>query len=570
MKTFNIIACIIVLLLALVSAVFSYFLYEKRVQFVEGWQMMSTAIHQSATTIDKQSDQKFAPKLTQEQLSHKNYDQATLQAALNNLQTQSRLFVEKYEHAIAAWEAMTAAIQASAKIMDEKLGTTAAETTLTPEALVFNNTDFAIENYQAKFAQLVTLTQNFATTYNTGWEAMSETLRSNAAVLSDISPAPEVDFATQNFDAARFQEQMAALARQSAEVARKYADLQRQLAETRQKLATRERELADMTARYNNEQRVRRQAEADRDLYKRQRDVMAEGLAQIGKKTGAGRGHEATSDFTGRDTYGPRVRKVVSQVAHVVDNREAIGNQLVALARANGETLNKQALFAASAQQLPSAIAPLVRVIEKQRKARQVYANALSRIGGWLGVQFRDDLTKPETNPAPVVSKADAKVKESEQRRQQLVAAAEAKRQDEATISRHEATIRRHEATINELRRTLQLDESEDAAKVKNWEPGSKESRQALVGTVTKVSPEFGYIVIDFGRETVVYQQIGNRSIPVNPHLTDGLKFNITRGENEFIATITLNNFGDTESTADIPPSKVGMIQVGDKVTFTE
>jgi len=120
------------------------------------------------------------------------------------------------------------------------------------------------------------------------------------------------------------------------------------------------------------------------------------------------------------------------------------------------------------------------------------------------------------------------------------------------------------------LRRALQLDESEDAAKVKNWEPGSKEARQALVGTVTKVSPEFGYIVIDFGRETVVYQQIGNLSIPVNPHLTDGLKFNITRGENEFIATITLNNVGDTESTADIPPSKVGMIQVGDKVTFTE
>ncbi len=570
MKTFNIIACIIVLILALVSAVFSYFLYEKRVQFVDGWEQMSKAIHQSATTIDRQSDQKYAPKLTPEQLSHKNYDQAALQAALNNLTQQSNLFVQKYENAIEAWNTMTAAIQASARIMDGPMGGNTAQTTLTPEALVFNNNEFDIADYQARFARLTALTRSFATMYATGWEAMSNTLQTNARVLGKIVPAPATDFATQNFDAGKFRQQMNALARQSAEVARKYAELQAELARTQAELSQTQRNLANMTQRYNTEKSNRERIEAERNNLRAQRDYMANGLAQIGKKTGAGAGHEVQADFQKDQGYQARVQKVVSRVVQIVDNREAIGNQLVALARNNGETLNKQTLFAAASAQVPDAIAPLLRVIDKQRKARQAYANALSRIAGMLGIQFRDDLTKAETNPAPIVTASQAKVNESEQRRRQLVAAAEAKRQDEATIARHEATIRRHEATIAELSRTLQLGESQDAAQVKIWGVGSKEARQALVGTVTKVSKEFGYIVIDFGTKSIVLQQIGNQTLQINPQLTDGLKFNITRGENEFIAEITLNNVGENESTADIPPSKVDMIQVGDKVTFAE
>ncbi len=570
MKTFNIVACIIVLILALVSAVFSYFLYEKRVQFVDGWQQMSEAIHKSAKTIDRQSDQEFAPKLTPQVLSHKTYAQDTLRAALKNLQDQSSLFVQKYENAIAAWNAMTAAIQASAKIMDAPLGSKAAEETLSPEALVFNNKDFEIENYEAKFAQLTALTNKFATMYATGWAAMSRTLQNNARVLGKISPAPATDFDTKGFEATAFASQMRALERQSQDVARKYEALEAELARTKAELAQTKTALANMTQRYNTEKRNRERIEAERNSFKALGDYMANGLAQIGKKTGAGAGHEVQSDFQKDQGYQARVSRVVSRVVQVVDNRDAIGDQLVAVGRANGETLNKQTLFAATKPQVPGAIAPLLRVIEKQRKARQAYANAVSRIGGMLGVQFRDDLTKAETNPAPVVSKAQAKVNESEQRRRDLVAAAETKRQDTATIAARDATIRRHEATIAELRKTLHLDEIGGDIEVKNWPRGSKESRQALSGTVTKVSREFGYIVIDFGKETVVHQQIGDRTIPVNPDLTDGLKFNITRGDNEFIATITLNNVGDTESTADIPPSKVDMIKIGDKVTFKE
>jgi len=73
--------------------------------------------------------------------------------------------------------------------------------------------------------------------------------------------------------------------------------------------------------------------------------------------------------------------------------------------------------------------------------------------------------------------------------------------------------------------------------------------------------------VIDFGTETTVTQTIGNKTLLINPDLESGLNFNITR-DGEFIAAVTLNNVDKTESTANIPTGKAGMIKVGDKVTF--
>ena len=100
MKTFNIIACIIVLLLAMVSAVFSYFLYEKRVEFISGWSQMSEAIYKSSKTMDERTNDKFASKLTADQLSHKSYtltNQDEFAKKLENLNKQSEAFVKQYD-----------------------------------------------------------------------------------------------------------------------------------------------------------------------------------------------------------------------------------------------------------------------------------------------------------------------------------------------------------------------------------------------------------------------------------------------------------------------------------------
>jgi len=73
MKIVNIILCVLILLLAAVSAVFSYFLFEKRSQFVTGWAKMAETMNKTASALDRNSGTKIASKLTAQALAHENY-----------------------------------------------------------------------------------------------------------------------------------------------------------------------------------------------------------------------------------------------------------------------------------------------------------------------------------------------------------------------------------------------------------------------------------------------------------------------------------------------------------------
>ncbi|AVM45934.1 hypothetical protein FYJ85_06195 [Victivallaceae bacterium BBE-744-WT-12] len=93
MKVVNVVLSILILLLAIASAVFSYFLFDKRSQLVEGWKKMATTINQSATEMDKGSGTKVGGELTVAALSHENY--ADLDAKLAKLTTQSRQLIKQ-------------------------------------------------------------------------------------------------------------------------------------------------------------------------------------------------------------------------------------------------------------------------------------------------------------------------------------------------------------------------------------------------------------------------------------------------------------------------------------------
>jgi hypothetical protein len=79
MKIANIILSILIFLLAATSAVFSYFLFEKRSMFITGWDKMAKAINANAIELDKDSGTTLAKELTPEALSHEKFD------ALDNL-----------------------------------------------------------------------------------------------------------------------------------------------------------------------------------------------------------------------------------------------------------------------------------------------------------------------------------------------------------------------------------------------------------------------------------------------------------------------------------------------------
>jgi len=91
MKAVNITLSILVLLMALASAVFSYFLFEKRSELVTGWGKMAVAINSVSKELDKNSGTKIADKLTPTALAHENY--AGLDALLKEFPDQSRQII---------------------------------------------------------------------------------------------------------------------------------------------------------------------------------------------------------------------------------------------------------------------------------------------------------------------------------------------------------------------------------------------------------------------------------------------------------------------------------------------
>lgn len=93
MKVLNVVLSVLILLLAVVSAVFAFFLFEKREQMTEGWRKMAETINQTAMKLDTDSGTTVASELTADKLSHQNYTQ--MLGLLNKLPQQAAQVVEE-------------------------------------------------------------------------------------------------------------------------------------------------------------------------------------------------------------------------------------------------------------------------------------------------------------------------------------------------------------------------------------------------------------------------------------------------------------------------------------------
>ena len=74
MKVLNIFLSILILLLAVASAGFSFFLYEKRDKMIKGWEKMAQAVSHSAASLDEGSGTEVAKTLAPENLGHDKYE----------------------------------------------------------------------------------------------------------------------------------------------------------------------------------------------------------------------------------------------------------------------------------------------------------------------------------------------------------------------------------------------------------------------------------------------------------------------------------------------------------------
>lgn len=109
MKVVNIVLSILILVLALASATFSYFLFEKRDAMIKGWGKLAATIHNASTALDNHSSTRIAAKLTPAELSHEKY--AELDAKLQKLVAQSRQIVAERDELADALRRIGAAVE---------------------------------------------------------------------------------------------------------------------------------------------------------------------------------------------------------------------------------------------------------------------------------------------------------------------------------------------------------------------------------------------------------------------------------------------------------------------------
>ena len=94
MKVLNIILSVFIFIFAAASAVCSYFLFEKRAQFVSSHQKMAAAIYAASQTLDSNSGTDYAKDLNdKKELNHENFSK--LDSKLPSFKNQSRNIINQ-------------------------------------------------------------------------------------------------------------------------------------------------------------------------------------------------------------------------------------------------------------------------------------------------------------------------------------------------------------------------------------------------------------------------------------------------------------------------------------------
>lgn len=368
-----------------------------------------------------------------------------------------------------------------------------------------------------------------------GWSQMSDAIYQSAKTIDGRSNEKFASKLTadqlshKEYSKDEFAKKLQNLTKQSESFVSQFDELTKNLENTKAALAKTQNELARV---------------------KDQRAKMAAVFAEIGNKVNAGTGNAAK--FVDPSTSMSTCRTVRGKVFSVVDNREGIAKELAKIAK-----IDKNLLFTSPVR----GLAPVNSLISSYRSARDNYAHSLNMIATMVKVKFNNNGQRA-TAVSDGVRRMTANVSSLQN---QLGGSKRDVGNLKAAIGKRDAEIARLNGVILDYKRVLNINKADADPKV--WKRGSLEARNALLGTVVEVSQEYGYIVINFGTDTTVSQTIGNRTHTVNADIEPGLSFNVTR-DDKFIASVTLNNVGAVESTANIPVGKADQIKVGDKVLF--
>ena len=157
MKATNIALSILILLLSIAAAVFSYFLFEKRSQFVTGWGKMAQTISKSAAELDKGSGTRVASELTPAALAHENY--ANIDTLLGKLPAQSKSIISERNSLAGALATINGAIGNRANGVNEE-NLSRVDSYQQKAGIVVTGVRTVIANRDRNYAALVSMAQS--------------------------------------------------------------------------------------------------------------------------------------------------------------------------------------------------------------------------------------------------------------------------------------------------------------------------------------------------------------------------------------------------------------------------
>ena len=269
------------------------------------------------------------------------------------------------------------------------------------------------------------------------------------------------------------------------------------------------------------------------------------------------------------DSHTQKSNIVVSGVRTVVSNRDKNYSALIRMASNDFKITIRNNDLLQGKSDVFKPMSDKLRAIEARMRAYDGFVAALSRT---FGAKYNAaDAEGNIKNVNAAIAQYRKKFSDKERENRTLAAAKknlEARVNNlNAVIARQKAQIADRDAQIASFQRAFGLAESNSTAQ---WTDGSAAARKAFSAKVVSVNNKFGYIAINAGKYSVVQQQIGNRSLEINPKIEAGLYMLVTRpnGKNvDFIARVQLSQVGDNTSIANIPPVSKE-IRVGDIVTL--
>ena len=281
-----------------------------------------------------------------------------------------------------------------------------------------------------------------------------------------------------------------------------------------------------------------------------QRNAMAESLVNVGSSVGVSKD---AADYTAMDKYSESTEALVGGVKKYVRNHNAVVNKIAFIARSAGVSVAANRINKGDLSDLDK----FARAVRNQKKAKDDYAMGLQKIGVRVNAKadFSDDSSSRAANV--VVGAVGRQLNQVDRLSSEL------NTQKQLVLAR-EKEIAQLRNNVKMLKKALGVDEKTE---VNFWADGSDEARANLKGVVKDVNGDYGYIVIDLGKNSTVSQTVGKKVFKIRLNLEPGVELNVIR-DKEYVATVKIDQVGENELTANIPVEKVGKIKKGDTVIW--